>query len=97
MSALGYARKADCRGKAVHHPWDPAVGAIAARDNRCNRERAGGMPGGEAAAFEGRFTAIKESMAKRSSSGNIGRPFSASNCLEHQVNHRAICISLCGK
>jgi hypothetical protein len=85
VSTCSYARKADGRGETIRDPRHPATPLIASSNDRGYGKNAGGMPGWKAAAHQRRFTATKEGVGKRRSGRNVGRPFSAGNCLQGKM------------
>jgi len=70
---------------------------ISGGDDGGNGEDSGGVPGGEAAAFEGRFASAKECVIKLSAGKNVRRALSSRNGLHGQVNHCAVSIGFSGK
>lgn len=97
MGTGGDAGKTDGGGEAVSEPGSPAMALISGGDDGGDGEDSGGVSGGEAAAFEGRFASAKECVIKLSAGRNVRRALSSRNGLHGQVNHCAVSISFSGK
>ena len=70
---------------------------ISSGDDGGDGEDSGGVSGGEAAAFEGRFASVEKCVVKFSAHGNVRRAFSSRDGLHGEVDDCAIGISFCGE
>lgn len=97
MGAGGDAGKTDGGGEAVSEPGSPAMALISGGHDGGNGEDSGGVSGGEAAAFEGRFASAEECVIKLSAGRNVRRALSSRDSLHGQVDDCAVSIGFSGK
>jgi len=97
MVAAGNAGEADYASHTVCDPGDPAMVAVAVRDDRRDCKSRHGVHRIKAARVKRIVSAIKEAIYVRAIDRVLQGPLSAGNALESQVERETICESFRGK